>query len=509
MARALRPSRLVWLAAAVAACNGIVGIEDLHEGPRSGNDTGAEGGDGGTTSAGKAGSGGTKPEGGTDAKPEGGTGAIGPGGAANAGEGPEPLGGDSAGGSANPPTSTVTGHVIDMWGHKLPNIPVRIGDAVTSTDEDGAFTLDDIPATYDASVLTTYSINAFDRTFAFVYQGLSRRDPTLQVVRSYSPTFGKVLITPKNAVVAADQTISVTIAGKDCNNDLTGLGSDEKSATVAWENGERSTQTTAHGLFWQKDDTSGLPTSYLAHASTPVLLTENATASFSLDLKNGSLDAGQLQGTVTPNEDTDRINSVYLHFTGGATMELVYDYTGPNTFSYLVPSIPGSTITVTATEGDNSGNEDSGFFALARVTGLSPTSKPTLKIPVAATPTSPGRGAMGVTNQTKFVFQAPASNPGPFVVHIDSGLYRGGVFIITAQKQVSVPSNLAGDFTLEKNTEHIWNVSTHGKFGSVDAMASPTGFIQPFEMYSNYPEGPLQEDGEFTRSATFSFTTAP
>lgn len=506
MPRALGPSRLLWLAAALAACNSIVGIEDLHDGPRS--NTGADGGDGGTTTAGKNGSGGTKPEGGTGTKPEGGTGAVAPGGASSAGEGPEPLGGEGAGGSPNPVTSTVAGHVIDMWGHKLANIPVRIGDAVTSTDEEGAFTLDDIPETYDASVLTTYSINAFDRTFAFVYQGLSRRDPTLQVIRGYSPTFGKVLITQKNAVVAADQTISVTIAGKDGNNDLTGLDGTDKSATVAWENGDKATQTTAHGLFWQEDGTSGLPTSYLAYASAPVLLTENATANFSLDLKNGSLDAGQLQGTVTPGSKTDRANFVYLHFTTGATMQLVDDYTGPNTFSYLVPSIPGSTITVTATEGDNSGVTD-GFFALARVTGLSPTSKPTLKVPLPATLTSPGPNATGVTTQTKFAFQAPASNPGPFVVHIDSGTYRGGVFIITTQKQVSVPDNLAGDLTLEKNTEHNWNVSTHGKFASVDAMASPAGFIQPFEMYNDYPEGPLQEDSEFTRSATRYFTTAP
>jgi hypothetical protein len=505
-------SRAVWLLGAVA-CNGIVGIEDLHDGPRPGAG-GTEGSSAGTSSnggkpssAGKNAGGSSTNEGGTSgSSPVEGGSDTGPGGAGASGEGPGPVGGEGG----EPPVvgdPTVRGHVIDFWGHKVPNVPIKIGSALTSTDETGAFEIPNVAATYDASLVATYTFNTVDRVYAYVYQGLTRRDPTLQVIAALPPTFGKVQITQQNAVVGANQTISVAFGGPDGNTDLSGLNGTVKSSNVTWEGGETNQQT-AHGLFFQEDPINGQPTSYLAYDSTNVSLSETITAKFTLDLANGAVDSSVMQGTVTPAAKVDRANHVYLHYSSGATQTLVDDYNAASTFSYLVPSIPGSTITAVATEGDNSGTTD-GFFALARVGGLSPTSKPALKIPAPATLTSPAVAAENVTTKTGFAFQSPASNPGPFMIQIENTLEWSTIYIITAAKQFTIPEQIAGDFALLADSEHAWRVATHGKLGSVDAMAGPNGFLQPFDNYNDVPYGPLQGDGEFTRSATRYFRTAP
>ena len=510
MRRTLRFSPLLWLIA-LGACTSVLGIEDLHEEPRGGagdTSSGATENTGGKTNpaGGKNGTAGSQnQDGGVGNEPSGGTtGTAGTSGSA-------PTAGDTGdagagmGGAPNPGDPTVRGHLIDFWGHKLSNAQVQIGDTLTTTDEDGAFTVENVPATYEAS--TAFELDPNAQLFGFVFQGLTRRDPTLQVVRGLPIRYGNVLITPKNATPTDVQKIGVAIGGTDGNTTFS-TGANGVDSSAYWEGGDTS-QMTAHGLFWQHDGSfNELPTSYFAYDTSLVALAEVGKANIQLTLTKGLLDSGNLQGTATSGGGTDRDNRVFLRFTSGASLRLVDDTPGPNTFTYNVPNLANSTITMVASEGYD---DFAGPYALVHANGLSATSKPALKIPTPATLATPADNATKVTSTTKFSFTAPASNPGPYVVKFVNNDQNGPyqyLWVVTAKKELTIPEVLGGGFSLQPDQFHYWNVQTHGKFASVDAMAGPTGFLDPLGTEGDV-SGPTNASGEFTISAPRDFTTAP
>lgn len=500
-----RLAPLAYAAALLAACNGIVGIDDLYEGERpgaGGTGSDAEAGEGGTSSAGTSGSGGAgaAPEGGTTAEPEGGAGA-------GAGPGPEPVGGQNTGGAPDPAGGTVKGHVIDFWGHPLPNIPVQIGDTLVSTDKLGAFTVEDAPAVYDATL--AYTFTSEFQVAAWAYLGLTRRDPTLQIYVGSERRTGDLDIDllPK-PTLAAGQRIDVAIGGPDGAEVYDAVATGGTTEFPDWY-GPAQTMQTGHGLLWQTD-ANKLPTKYVAYDTDSFQLTETATTTLTLDLSASTIQTGNIQGSVTPAGVGDRRNLVFLSFPSSARIELVR-LAGPNDFSYLAPSIAGSTLTVAASEGFAYEG-----FAVAHVGGLAPGDKPSLVIPTPVTPQTPASGTKNVTSATKFTFAGQTS--GPYVAQFFSqdpdepnapaSRYQT-VYIVTAQKQFTLPTILGGGFSLYANRRYLWTVATHGAYPSVDALAKEGGFLDSFSWDEETPRGPLRDSGEFTDSDVSEFTTAP
>lgn len=506
--RSMRLSPLVWLLA-LGACTSVLGIEDLQEGPRPGS--GGEPAMGGKGGGGRANGGSSSPAGGAvdpaagqGNVPSGGAGgAIGIGGAGNdAGGSGAPGDAGAAGQGIIPDDPTVRGHLIDAYGHKLPNVPVQIGDTLVSTDQDGAFVIPNVAANYDVSLAIEYEQGGGLRTYGWVFQGLTRRDPTLQVRRGLPVRYGDIVVTPKNAKLAAGQTISVAVGGPDGNSQLDDVGINGVETSAAWE-GAGTTQATAHGLHFQRD-VNELPTSYLSYNTSLALLSESGgKTQISLDLAKVTVDAGQLKGTVTPGGGMDRANQAFLRFDSGAALQLVDDSAGPNSFTYLLPSIAKSTLTVAASEGD----AYFGAYAVAHADGLAVTSKPVLKIPTPATLTGPASLATA-TSATKFSFQSPASNPGPFVVSFENVDFYQELYVVTASKQLTIPVVTGGGFELSRDQQIAWRVETNGKFASVDAMAGPQGFLDSFDRYG-FEGGIKTESGEYTISSSRLFKLAP
>jgi hypothetical protein len=493
----------------LGACSTVLGIEDVEEDPNA-----SQGGSsmttdvaGGAKNTGgsKAGSattasmGGSNGEGGDGPGPLGGDGSM--------GGGSEPMGGDTGmAGAPNPDDPTVRGTVIDFWGTPVPNIPVQVGETLTNTDEDGEFVVEDVGTTYDVSLALEFSVNATPRYHGYAFLGLTRRDPTFQVRQGFDFRTGTAVITPANVTVETEDIIKLAVGGKT-GNVSTSVGVNGSEQTCYWEGTETANQT-AHALHLSRDDDTELPTSYKAYDSTTVGLAETGKSSVTLDLTPDTIVSGNLVGTATTGGGMDRVNYVFLRFDTGAAMELISDSGGPNSFSYLVPTIPSSTLTVAASEGWDS---DDGPFALVYKTGLASADKPDLKIPTPATLAAPASGATGVTATTQFTFTAPASNPGPFVVHFTNADINGpweDLWVVTADKKLTIPSVLEGGFALNANNLHSWNVETHGSFASVDAMTGPEGFWDMF-MWQSGPVGPLTDDGAWTMSAPRNFTTAP
>jgi hypothetical protein len=84
------------------------------------------------------------------------------------------------------PDDDVHGRVIDFYGRPLPDTEVRIGAELVTTNDDGEFTVADVPETYSIDVRVERNGNSGD-PYLWRYIGLTRRDPTLQSFQSSLP----------------------------------------------------------------------------------------------------------------------------------------------------------------------------------------------------------------------------------------------------------------------------------------------------------------------------------
>ena len=502
-----RATRLGWLpllpVLALSACASVLGIEDINEDPELAN--------GGSTTTTTDAQGGNKNVGGSQSGSanNGGTGNVAGDEAMGGGlpvAGTTPVGEGGMGGTPDPGDPTVRGTVIDFWGTPVPNMPLMVGDTLTNTDEDGEFVVENVTDSYDVGLAFDIPYSGNPRAKAYVFQGLTRRDPTIQLRQAFDPRYTRVVVTPSNVTLATGETIKLAVGG-DTGNVSTSMDASGRDFSCYWQ-GSETAQQNAHALHLSLDSDTDLPTAYKSFDSSLVGLAEGSPSQISLDLTAKTITTGTLQGTATTGGGTDRENWVYLRFDTGAVMELVNESSAPNTFSYLVPVLPSSSITVAASEG---WDVVDGPFAIAYKTGLSADANPTLKIPTPVTLVSPGDSAAGVDAETKFRFTSPASNTGPFVIHFENVNNPGpfqDLYVITADKELTIPDVLDGGFELNPGDAIRWNVETHGAFASVDAMAGPDGFLDLFA-WEGGPVGPLTDDGEWTISAGRYFTTAP
>ena len=308
------------------------------------------------------------------------------------------------------------GHIIDFWGHKIPNVPVQIGDTLVSTDDNGAFTIPNVAATYDVSTAFDLDPDANISSFGWVFEGLTRRDPTLAGdSRAVAARGQDIKQRPKTRPSPSIKTIRLSVGGVDGNTYLGDIGMGGIQETLLdWEGGPTSQQM-AHGLYMQFDAASELPTKYFKYDSSLVALAETGTAQISLDMTKGTIVSDNLQGTATTGGGSDRKNQVFLRFASGAVMGLVNDDPGPNTFSYLVPTVPTSSISVAASEGFDS---YLGPYAVAHLDGLTGSSKPALQNSRRRSRSlSPADSTTGITSKRP---SSPSPAPPRIQVHSSS-----------------------------------------------------------------------------------------
>jgi hypothetical protein len=511
----------------LAACSSLLGIDTVHEGPPPGD--AGQGGDGtagaaaggAATHAGNGGGAGKASAGGSAGKGSAGDNSAGDlsgagvaGDLSVAGSGAGGTGGAHAGaggagtsgsGGAGSGGTTVTGHVIDYWGHPVPNVPVQIGDTLATTNAQGVFVAASVPAQYDATLVIDYSDSGARRLYGWAYEGLTRRDPTLQVYSGLAQRSANIVVTPSNAVLNSTRTLTVALAGPDGSDELTDVGANGVQTTTSWR-GPASSQERAHGLLWQFDATSQLPTSYVGYDTALAALADtSATTNINLNLTaTASIPSGNITGTITPAAGLDRANGLYLHFTSGASIALASDSPGPNTFSYLVPTIANASVILAAVEGDAA----FGQYAVAHKDNLAAgTSAITATIPTPSKPLTPATGALNVDGSTPFTFQAGAGSAGGFVVSMLAEAFYDGLFIVTTNKSnFKVPVIVGGAYALVSTHVYDWRVETHGNLATVDAMAGPSGFMDEFSGDNESPRGPHTADGSFTISQANAFT---
>jgi hypothetical protein len=502
----------------LGACTSILGIEDLHEGsrPGSGGDPGSGASENTSGDSGKATTGGKTSPGGSP------TGVAG---AENAGAGNESGGGTDSGGTnsggtdnggagneagsggvAEPVLGTVTGKVIDRWGVPVGNVTVQIDGAQVSTDAKGGFSIDDVAASYDLSLLIEGS--------GWVYQDLTRRDPTLQVYRGHAYHYSYVDVTSSNATLGVNDQLSLSAGTATGTYEYADIGIDSSvSLRAEWEGGT-SIASTLHGLEWTKNAATDLPSAYKAYDSKPLALASGVDAALTLNLMPKAITSQAITGTVTPRAtpiyNGSRTNSVFVRFSSGGSIQVVEHKPTLDSFSYLVPTLADSSITVAAWEGSYYGP-----LGLAHRDGLSPgAAVEALEIPAPPSLLTPPGGATGVDENTSFSFKASPDNAGAFVVIIHSLDTDKRLFIVTTrQKLTRLPSVVDGAWLLEHGSgagtpaEYEWWVETHGSFATVDAMTGPAGYVDEFGVNYITPEPLNQKDGTYTYSPAYQFTT--
>jgi hypothetical protein len=516
----------------LAACAKLIGIEEVQLDPSFAGTPGAAG----SAVAGQSASGGhaNSAGGGTAATSNGGQStsnggqSTSNGGQSTSSGGTGTQGGDgnrggnsaaagASGGFAGA-SSTVKGHVIDFWGHSLSNVSVEVAGKASSTDAQGAFSFDSIPTEYDASLVVTYNVNGRIKTRAWVYQGLTRRDPTLQIYEGLSDRGTQVDVLPNNpSTLTGSRTLSISFGGPDGADQKTDVsGGGISAAHLAWQ-GPQVTQEFAHALIWEPDPNSDFPAQFIAFDTTQVGLTDTsdvvqAHGSASFNLSADTIPSGTIVGTVPGSGFMARFNNVFLRYTSNAVIKLLADKSKTAGFSYLIPSIPDSSATLVAGEGDAYTE-----LGVTHKDGLVPnTAGLSLSIPTPARDlaVTPNTDLNKVSATTQFSFKPGGSANAPFVAtftYEDNSVHDDILYVVSAKAPFKLPKVVNGTYTLPAGGPYIWRIETHGAPASVDAMAGPSGFLDALSNSYNCdePSGPRTGDGFYTLSKPTKLQLAP
>jgi hypothetical protein len=513
------PSRWrFWVAGAALgiSCQAALGIEDLDEQPRP---IAAGAGSGGGTAMDPVGD----PEGNAGAAADGAAGSGGsrPGlaGASSGGAGTEPVGDDGdlpdaatpdpndapdAGPPVDPGTLTVTGQVIDFFRRPVPNVPVDIAGQTTVTDAQGNFSIGGVEPPYDVALMLIFMRDNVPARYGYVYEGLTRDDPTLQVysalVQRASSSFD---VTIENGEFDEDAGRRVILAfsspdGRFVDESVT---SDAVSFVggIQWT-GPTTISGNAHALRVLDivDDDGNATPIYESHQATALSAEDGEVAAVSFDMQPGDVPSDVIAGEVSGGPLGERSNYVAVRFDDGTALPLIDESSTDESFTFIVPALDDTSLVVAAADG-LSGVPP---YALAWQDGISVDDvNISLDIPNPVTPTAPQIGA-SVDADTTFSWSTAGQTATTFLWHLESNSPTAyeGMLVVTTRTTLELPTFFDG-FTILPGTSFVWSVETHGDAPDVDALTGQGGFLDPFSVSSSFPVGPGRGGGYYTESA--------
>jgi hypothetical protein len=364
---------------------------------------------------------------------------------------------------------TVNGYVVDLNGRPAPSEPIVIfstsGTQTTTSDGDGGFAI--------ASVGVPYTLSAIDMNSQseVTYVGLTIANPTIQLPISSSGgnRYGTVSLAVDGGPVLAGDLTSVLFVSPEA----VVAGSFENqfgpgSLSVSWA-GPPTITGNLYALELKSTDGGGsLPSGY-AYGTLPGLeLEDQTTVNQSLPLTpiaNGTL-SGTLLGK--PEETSYFAVDVVLVPDGAMNNSNLYvlnDTSGATSFSYPTPSVPGTSLLLTAYANTATDNIAVSIGGLAANTAGLTVNFPTTPL----TQTAPPSMAEGVTTATVFT-----SSTFPGAIYQFSMKTEGTSFYIwTASPNTTIPDLSAAGFVLSPGTSYVWGVMAYGPLTTVDQLAAP------------------------------------
>jgi hypothetical protein len=434
--------------------------------------------------------------------------------AGKAGALPMPVGGaggrsdvGSGGTPANmaPTTSAVRGTLIDVRRRPLANVMLHVGDQTATTDDVGKFSVDNVSATYDVSFKLTTIVRQMPTTYAWRFEGLTRRDPTLQVYKAAEQQLTGLTWHNEGATfpLQADQRILAGFGSPD-GDFSAGVNTAEYESPVCYWSGPASTLGVTHGLLFTVSGPEELPLEYLAHDAKPLTLTTGTDAVATFNLATTKPPSGAVTGRVNAPGTGDRSNWIILRWTDGTAFTLAIDTAATDTFSYLIPTITEASTTIIAARVCNYAG---GLCALAYADNLSPRQTDVqLDIPLPPTLSSPGEGTTRVDAMTTFQWTGDAKL-FVFAAKTKESMGYDAMYVVTSKKETRLPVGTATSYTPPVGTQFEWHVETHGDYASVDAATGSEGLIGAY--FEGYLHGPRRGSGTFTSTETRTFTTTP
>jgi hypothetical protein len=385
----------------------------------------------------------------------------------------------------------VEGHVVDYFRRPVPRVPVTIAELTVETNEAGEFRFESVSIPYDVALLTE---QAGDYEHAWVYQGLTRTDPTLQVLFGSPYRSSGAFTIDTQLDLASTQKLGFAAAGRD---GAWSYSIDSAAFVLSGFNWRGPTQAdfTVHGLWWESSD-AGLPISYLAQDAQPVLFRESSRADVTFDLALDAIVSASVAGSVTAGTDVERNNHAYLRFADQAQIRLFSAAATAASFEYAVPALAETSIVVAATEGRYASE-----YAIAHREVAAGGRNIQLEIPRPARLRAPESNVSGVGPGSVFEWDGDAAAYLLFIE--DFSTRRRALRVLTSSKKVALPA--LRNFALTPGVEHYWRVETHGRGRNVDDLTGSEGFADAFCSPAGGSGGPRRTEGSFSISVARGF----
>jgi hypothetical protein len=386
-------------------------------------------------------------------------------------------------------TITVTGHVVSSQLRPVANAPVVItGYPSTTSDANGAFTVSGVTPPYDVTVVISST------KLGITYRGLTRSDPTLVNLFSTPPAVNNAAVSgtvsggagyplPVNHTSNVVY-ISPEASGGSIPNSLSGA----YSLGLSWD-GNSTTSGTLHALQWQTTP-AGMPQTYTGYATKAGVIVSAGGSFAGHNLAMASVTGGTISGTITvPATVTLGSKVLALAFSSNRSITLGSEGGTSAAFTYNVPNVTGTTITLSATGTGGGGLSiatKTGIAVGATGVGLTLPEVPQLSLPVDA--------ATNVTNATPFAWTAIPSMV--YLILFNGPAGEPDYLIVTGTATTTIPDLTSLGLGLPAGTGYSWGLYVFGPNASIDAAAGPNGFV---------PVG----DAMNAMSSTRTFTTAP
>jgi len=422
---------------------------------------------------------------------------------------------------AAPGPITLTGKVVDEYASPLEGETVLLdGHPAATTDAAGAFTVDSVETPYDLVIPREGS-----RT-AFIYQGLTRSDPTVFVYANETGDSGSAAqsTTLTGHVGGGDESEddrdhyqAVLFASPQVDQGLrsypprVSLGElpDDYALPVSWH-GSGATTGTLLAIQWRADESTGAPTAYWYAVQEEVTLLPGESQANPAPLKlEANTEAVETKCTVRLPANYDLLaNYVGVSFPSrGIAFRLFRDdisaaglATGePYTTNYLLPSIPGASVQVCAVASDSRDYfAGSTSVACADATGVSEV---VIDVQRSLQPFSPARTANDVTPAMRYAWSGFEGG-----VHmarftpLDEGAPR--YYVFTAATNAVLPDLSAQKLGLPAGAQYEWDVRGTAPFADLDAFTASAPVVPPFD----FAIGTASRSA-WSRSTRYGFTT--
>lgn len=384
---------------------------------------------------------------------------------------------------------TVTGKVVSATLRPVPNTPVVIaGLPATTTDANGAFSIPGVTPPYDITVVISAS------KLGIIYRGLTRPDPTLvnllsAVAAPNSATISGTVSGGAGYPQPANRTSGVVFVATEATggaapNNTTGA----YTMPLGWE-GATTITGVLHALQWETN-AAGMPQAFNGYTSKSGVTVSSGGTFAGQNLAMTTVTGATVSGTITvPATVTLAQKFLRLQFSSDRSLQLGSETGSATAFTYNVPTVTGTTISIAATGmggGGSSSTIKAGITPGATNVALALIEVPQLSLPVNA--------ATNVTTTTPFSWTAAASVVSVLIFNGPAG--QPDYLIFTGAASTTIPDLNSLGLGLPAGVSYTWNVTLIGPHASLDAAAGSNGFM---------PLGDQLSAGSSSRT----FTTAP